>query len=270
MPELPEVETTRCGIEPHVVNLPVKSVLVRQPKLRWPISAELGQALTGQVITGVTRRGKYLLLETGAGRVMIHLGMSGSLRILDPGDEVGKHDHVDIVFENDRLLRYRDPRRFGSILWLEGDSGHELIDHLGPEPLESDFCADYLFQLSRGRKVAIKLFIMNSQVVVGVGNIYANEALFAAGIRPDRSIGSISKKRYTKLVSAIKCVLNEAIESGGTTLQDFVREDGSPGYFQQVLRVYGRGTQPCKICSRKLKEVRLGQRTTVFCTRCQR
>jgi formamidopyrimidine-DNA glycosylase len=270
MPELPEVETTRRGIEPHILGRRVTHVLVRQPKLRWPVSPELGQVLTGQVIRSVNRRGKYLLIGSDVGRVMIHLGMSGSLRILTAGTRVEKHDHVDIVFDDETLLRYHDPRRFGSIFWLSGLDEHTLIDNLGPEPLEDVFNADYLFIKSRNKKVAVKLLIMNSHIVVGVGNIYANEALFLAGIRPDRRAGSINKHRYQKLVSTIKQILNEAIASGGTTLKDFVREDGQPGYFKQSLSVYGRGGQPCLNCQRSLKEVRLGQRATVFCTRCQR
>ena len=270
MPELPEVETTRRGIEPYVVGRQVTLVLVRQPKLRWPISVELAQVLTGQVINSVSRRGKYLLMQTKAGRVMIHLGMSGSLRILPATAVVEKHDHVDFVFDDETLLRYRDPRRFGSIFWLPQDDSHELIDNLGPEPLEDVFSAEYLYSKSRSKKVAVKLLIMNSHIVVGVGNIYANEALFLAGIRPDRAAGSISRDRYRKLVAAIKKILAEAIRSGGTTLKDFVREDGQPGYFKQSLAVYGRGRQACIRCRRSLKEARLGQRTTVFCTRCQR
>jgi|TARA_B100001079_G_C16330779_1_gene479022 formamidopyrimidine-DNA glycosylase len=201
---------------------------------------------------------------------MIHLGMSGSLRVLKHSAKISKHDHVDILLNDNSLLRYRDPRRFGSIFWLPGQEGHELIDFLGLEPLEADFDTAYLYEQSRGRRVAIKVFIMNNRVVVGVGNIYANEALFRSGIRPDRAAGSVSKSRYVNLVGAIKDVLTEAIGSGGTSLKDFVREDGSPGYFEQSLMVYGRGGINCLQCHRKLKEIRLGQRTTVFCTRCQR
>jgi formamidopyrimidine-DNA glycosylase len=270
MPELPEVETTRRGIEPHIVGRRVELVLVRQPKLRWPISPELSQVLTGQTIVSVSRRGKYLLLGSDNGRVMIHLGMSGSLRILPTDVPVEKHDHVDFIFANETLMRYRDPRRFGSIFWLPAGDGHVLIDNLGPEPLEETFSTDYLFARSRGKKVSIKLLIMNSHIVVGVGNIYANEALFLSGIRPDRAAGSVSKARYQKLVTAIKHILAQAIASGGTTLKDFIRENGQPGYFKQSLAVYGRAGEDCLNCERPLKEVRLGQRTTVFCTRCQR
>jgi len=270
MPELPEVETTRRGIEPHVVNLRIKSVLVRQPSLRWPVSPELGQALSGRKLVAVKRRGKYLLFETDTGRMMVHLGMSGSLRILSALVPPEKHDHVDLIFENGQLMRYRDPRRFGSIFWLEGTAGHNLIDQLGPEPLQDEFSASYLRSRSIGRTLSVKAFIMDSRIVVGVGNIYANEALFRAGIRPDRKAGSISGPRYLRLVAVIKIILEQAIEAGGTTLKDFVREDGSAGYFKQSLAVYGRGGQPCLNCQRTLKEIRLGQRTTVYCSRCQR
>lgn len=270
MPELPEVETTKRGIEPHVVGRKVSSVLVRQSSLRWPVSPELGQSLTGQVITGVNRRGKYLFLETKAGRVMIHLGMSGSLRIQKGPTEPEKHDHIDIVFDDKSLLRYRDPRRFGSVFWVPEGTEHKLIASLGPEPLTKSFTADDLFRKSRGKKVSIKVFVMNSQVVVGVGNIYANEALFLAGIRPDKAAGTLSRVRFERLVGSIKQVLGDAIEAGGTTLRDFVHEDGSPGYFKQSLNVYDRGGLACTKCMRILKEIRLGQRTTVFCTKCQR
>jgi formamidopyrimidine-DNA glycosylase len=268
MPELPEVETTRRGIEPYIVGNKVVQVIVRQPKLRWPVSEELGQCLTGRRVLSVGRRAKYLFLETDIGKVMVHLGMSGSLRILQSSAEEGKHDHVDIVFENGCVLRFRDPRRFGSVFWLDGDE-HWLLQKLGPEPLSDEFSADYLHGLSRRRKVAVKLFIMNAQVVVGVGNIYANEALYEAGIRPGTAAGRISGQRYGLLVNAIKQVLCSAIDAGGTTLRDFVREDGSPGYFQQVLSVYGRGSQPCRRCQAVLKEIRQGGRSTVYCPSCQ-
>jgi formamidopyrimidine-DNA glycosylase len=270
MPELPEVETTKRGITPHVIDRKVVAVRVRQAKLRWPISPELGQAMTGQRIESVDRRAKYLFLGCGTGRVMIHLGMSGSLRMLSADVEAGKHDHVDILFDNDTVLRYRDPRRFGSVFWLQGDDGHKLINSLGPEPLLDDFNTPYLFAQSRGKKVAVKQFLMNSHIVVGVGNIYANEALFMAGIRPHKAAGVISAKRYDRLVESIKQVLAAAIDSGGTTLKDFVHEDGKPGYFKQLLNVYGRGGLPCNVCNKTLKEDKLGQRATVFCTNCQR
>ncbi len=270
MPELPEVETTRRGIEPHLLGQKVQQVLVRQPSLRWPVSDNLGQRLTGQTINAVERRAKYLLVRTQAGAMMIHLGMSGSLRVLSADAVPAKHDHIDIVLSGGQLLRFRDPRRFGSVFWLEANENHPLLEELGPEPLSESFSGEYLFRLSRGRKTAVKTFIMNSHVVVGVGNIYANEALFASGIRPTRLAGSISRARFEKLVAAIKEVLASAIVAGGTTLRDFVHEDGSPGYFKHDLKVYGRGRESCVACARPLTEIRLGQRTTVFCHYCQR
>ena len=269
MPELPEVETTRRGIEPHILGRKVAQVVVRQPMLRWLVSPELGQCLTGQKINSVSRRAKYLLLGTRKGKMMIHLGMSGSLRVLTNFQKPEKHDHVDVTFDSGRILRFRDPRRFGSIFWLDGDDSHLLLEKLGPEPLLGEFSGDYLYRHSRGRKVAIKQFIMNAQVVVGVGNIYANEALFLAGIRPGIAASRISRRRYLLLVDTIKDVLSRAIEAGGTTLKDFVQEDGSPGYFQQSLFVYGRGSEPCLNCSNMLKEIRLGGRSTVYCSACQ-
>lgn len=268
MPELPEVETTRRGIEPHIAGKKVVQVIVRQPLLRWPVSEELAQCLTGRTVTSVSRRAKYLFLETGAGRVMIHLGMSGSLRILHQWVDAEKHDHLDFIFEGGCLLRFRDPRRFGSIFWLDGDE-HMLLRNLGPEPLSAEFTGHYLHTLSRRRKVAVKLFIMNSSVVVGVGNIYANEVLFLAGLRPGKAASRITRRGYDLLADTIKRVLTRAIDAGGTSLRDFVREDGSPGYFQQSLMVYGRGGQPCLLCKILLKEIRQGGRTTVYCPSCQ-
>ncbi|MBN4075125.1 MAG: DNA-formamidopyrimidine glycosylase [SAR86 cluster bacterium] len=271
MPELPEVETTCRGIQPHIEGKTVKSVLVRQPQLRWPVSAELGEILPGQRINKVSRRGKYLLLETKAGCVLIHLGMSGSLRITKKSEEVKKHDHVDIIMKNGAILRYHDPRRFGCMLWAgQQPFKHVLLEKLGPEPLTDDFNADHLFALSRKRNAAIKNFIMDGHIVVGVGNIYANEALFAAGIKPRRAAGKVSKAAYIRLVAAIKAILAEAIEQGGTTLRDFVGGDGKPGYFKQSLSVYGRGGESCVNCQTTLKEIRLGQRSTVYCPKCQR
>lgn len=270
MPELPEVETTLRGISPHLIGQKVNAVHVRQPRLRWPVPDELAQILTGQTIDSVKRRAKYLILQTNAGSLLIHLGMSGSLRIVSAGIPHGKHDHVDVCLEDGLTLRFRDPRRFGSMLWLDpGPASHPLLDSLGPEPFSDLFNGEYLYGLTRKRRVAVKQLIMNSQVVVGVGNIYANEALFRAGIRPDRAAGGISKGRYERLASCIKTVLSDAIEQGGTTLRDFSGGDGQPGYFRQSLNVYGRGRQTCTGCLRPLKEIRLGQRSTVFCSRCQ-
>ncbi|MCB1645455.1 MAG: bifunctional DNA-formamidopyrimidine glycosylase/DNA-(apurinic or apyrimidinic site) lyase [Pseudomonadales bacterium] len=270
MPELPEVETTRRGIEPHLLGQRIVGVLVRQPSLRWPVPDDLGQRATGQVIEQVARRAKYLLIQLPTGSVMIHLGMSGSLRIV-PGEAPLKiHDHLDILLSSGQVLRYHDPRRFGSVLWVEDPLSHELIASLGPEPLESGFSGQHLYERSRGKKTAVKNFLMDSHIVVGVGNIYANESLFLAGIRPDKAAGKVSLAKYELLAAQVRQVLNRAISAGGTTLRDFLREDGSPGYFKQSLHVYGRGGEPCTNCQRDLKEIRLGQRTTVFCTRCQR
>lgn len=271
MPELPEVETTRAGIAPHILNREVTSVVIRQPKLRWPVSSQLKSRLEGVAVKTVSRRGKYLLLGTKCGTVIIHLGMSGSLRILKSAEAPGKHDHVDIVFKGSVILRYTDPRRFGCVLWTEDEpQAHDLLSSLGPEPLSDQFDKQMLFAKSRGRSVPIKSFIMDSKVVVGVGNIYANEALFRAGIRPLQPAGKISQLRYAKLVDAIKSVLHEAITQGGTTLRDFVGGDGKPGYFAQQLDVYGRAGQACNRCGRALKELRLAQRATVYCAACQR
>ena len=270
MPELPEVETTRRGVEPHLINRQVTAVTVRQPKLRWPVTQKLDQIIEGHKLLHVNRRGKYLLLGFDHGHLLIHLGMSGNLRIVSAQEDPSYHDHVDIAFGSDRILRLNDPRRFGAVLWTgEPLDQHALLAHLGPEPLESTFDTEYLYLRSRKRKQAIKTFIMDSKVVVGVGNIYANEALFRSGIRPTRAAGSVSKARYAKLVEDIKTVLAEAIKQGGTTLKDFVGGDGKPGYFQQQLSVYGRGGQPCFGCEKPLKEIRLGQRSTVYCGRCQ-
>jgi formamidopyrimidine-DNA glycosylase len=271
MPELPEVETTCRGIQPHIEGKNVKAVIVRQPQLRWPISPELTTILPEQRIKQVSRRGKYILLETAAGFFLIHLGMSGSLRIAKQKDAIKKHDHVDIILKNGDILRYHDPRRFGCMLWAGAEPyKHVLLENLGPEPLSDDFNADYLFALSRKRSSAVKNFIMDSHIVVGVGNIYANEALFMAGIRPSRQAGKVSKASYEKLVEAIKAILAKAIEQGGTTLRDFVGGDGKPGYFKQSLSVYGRGGENCVNCQAGLKEIRLGQRSTVYCPNCQR
>lgn len=270
MPELPEVETTRSGIEPHIIQQRIKQVIVRERRLRWTIPDELDVLASQQTIQKVKRRAKYLLLELDSGSVIIHLGMSGSLRIIENNAPLQKHDHVDIVLENGIILRYHDPRRFGCILWSKEPASHELLKSLGPEPLTDAFNTDYLFDVSRSRSIAIKLFIMDNKVVVGVGNIYANEALFAAGINPNKPANTISKARYEKLVCCIKEILARAIQVGGTTLRDFVGGDGKPGYFQQTLNVYGRGHLPCKVCGQLLKETKLGQRATVWCNRCQR
>lgn len=269
MPELPEVETTRRGIEPWVQDHTVACVTVRQPNLRWPVSADIG-TLQGQVVRKLTRRGKYILLHTDAGVALIHLGMSGSLRIVEAGLEPRKHDHFDLVLGSGKAVRFHDPRRFGALLWVQDDPlQHPLLRALGPEPLGEGFEGDYLFRQSRSRKVSIKEFIMNAHVVVGVGNIYANEALFLAGIDPRRAAGAVTREAYMALAQAIRHVLAYAIECGGTTLRDFVREDGSPGYFQLELMVYDRANQPCTRCHTRIQRITQGQRSTWFCSVCQ-
>ena len=269
MPELPEVETTRRGIEPHIKHQVITQVIVRQPRLRWPVPEDM-QQLCGARVEQVNRRAKYLLIETTQGTGIIHLGMSGSLRISPQDAPVDKHDHVDLVFDNQRVLRLRDPRRFGAVLWAGCGELHPLLASLGPEPLQEAFNAEYLFQRSRSRKLPIKSFIMDAKVVVGVGNIYANEALFMAGIDPRRAAGAISIDRYVLLVEMIKLVLHKAIEQGGTTLRDFVREDGQSGYFQVALQVYGRTDEPCNQCGTLLSHIKQQQRSTWFCRHCQR
>jgi formamidopyrimidine-DNA glycosylase len=271
MPELPEVETTRRGIATHLVGRRVASVTVREPRLRWPVPVDIEARLTGQRIEAIERRAKYLLLRMPAGTLIMHLGMSGSLRVVPTTTTTHKHDHVDLILDDGRCLRLRDPRRFGAMLWTDQDpQAHPLLASLGPEPLTSQFNGAYLFQLSRGRRVAVKTFIMDARVVVGVGNIYANEALFRAGIDPRRAAGRISRERYDRLTDMIKAVLAEAIGFGGTTLRDFVREDGRPGYFRASLKVYGHAAEPCPSCGLPLRTVRLSQRATVFCSQCQR
>ena len=271
MPELPEVETTCRGIAPHIEGQTVKQVIIRQPQLRWPVPEALDRILTGLSIQSVSRRAKYLLLTTSAGTMLVHLGMSGSLRIISNGQNAGKHDHIDFIFNDGTVLRFNDPRRFGAVLWTSAPvAEHQLLKDLGPEPLLPDFNGELLYSLSRNRKVPVKSFIMDSHIVVGVGNIYANEALFMAGIRPSRQAGKISLARYQKLVECIRVVLQHSIDQGGTTLRDFVNEAGKPGYFKQQLRVYGRKGLPCVQCQQPLTEIRLANRSTVFCSDCQR
>lgn len=269
MPELPEVETTRRGLAPWLEGRRITAVTLRRPDLRWPIPEAIARLLPGQRILGLRRRAKYLLLDTAAGSALLHLGMSGQLRILGPGVPVDRHDHVDILLDSGRILRFTDPRRFGCLLWQPPGELHELLRDLGPEPLSGDFTAAYLFARSRGRGASVKTFLMDQATVVGVGNIYAAEALFQAGIRPGRAAGQVSLSRYGRLVEAVKSVLAQAIEAGGTTLRDFIQPDGNPGYFKQDLFVYGRAGEPCFTCGRTLKGRRLGQRATVWCGRCQ-
>lgn len=277
MPELPEVETTRRGVEPLLGGRRLEAVEVRDPRLRWPV--ELPADLPGQVLVRVERRAKYLLFVFTGGTLIVHLGMSGSLRVL-PGDlDYLKHDHLALQFEGGQSLRLHDPRRFGSVHWqpvepgadpIEVAAGHKLLAGLGIEPLAPGFDGDYLKDRARGRRLAVKNFIMDGRIVVGVGNIYANEALFLAGIRPTVPAGRVSRAAYGALAGRIRHVLAAAIQMGGTTLRDFVNQDGNPGYFKQVLNVYDREGEPCLVCGTLLKGLRIGGRATVFCSKCQR
>ena len=270
MPELPEVETSRRGIAPHMERQHISGVIVRDRRLRWPVPDDIDRRLPGQRVSAVRRRAKYLLIETPGGTAMLHLGMSGSVRIIEQGEPAGKHDHVDIEFESGKALRFRDPRRFGSLLWCTEPGRHALLRDLGPEPLSDDFDGAYLAAVARKRRVSIKQFIMNASIVVGVGNIYASEALFIAGIHPKRQTGRISAERLERLVLAIKEVLERAITAGGTTLNDFVGGDGEPGYFRQKLNVYGRDEEDCRVCGVPISVIVQGQRSTFYCKRCQR
>jgi formamidopyrimidine-DNA glycosylase len=271
MPELPEVETTRRGIEPLVVNKVVSQVRIYNGSLRWPVPEELTTLLPDQQINSVSRRSKYLLFSFPSGTMIVHLGMTGHLRVDASQAEKRKHDHVELVFTDGTALRYNDPRRFGSILWTSEDPlQHVRLSALGPEPFDSKFNASYLHKLSRHRKVAVKPFLMDAHVVVGVGNIYASEALFRARIAPARPAGKVSKAAYERLVQAVTSILSEAISSGGTTIKDFADSEGNPGYFTQELRVYGRAGQQCKACDTLVKQVKLGQRSTFYCPTCQK
>ncbi len=271
MPELPEVETTRLGLLPHLLKRRITGVAVRDARLRWPVPADLAKNLTGQRIDDITRRGKYLLFDCGSGFLLAHLGMSGSLRYFDALPAPQKHDHVDIVLEKKGGMRFTDPRRFGTLLWIDGrQQCHPLLDGLGIEPLSADFNGAYLFAQSRNKRVNIKPFLMDAHVVVGVGNIYASESLFRAGIHPARMAGRISAARYDKLAAAVKETLQRALKAGGSSLRDYVRVNGDPGYFQFDAFVYERVGLPCRICGTPIKTVRQSQRTTFYCPSCQK
>ena len=271
MPELPEVETTRRGIEPHVVGRRIHRLVVHDRRLRWPVDAKLAELVGGSAIRRAGRRAKYLLLETDAGTLILHLGMSGSLRVLPVATPRIAHDHVDIELDSGVTLRFNDPRRFGSLLFTVGDPAlHPLLEALAPEPLESGFDAAYLFENTRRRKVAIKQLIMNARIVVGVGNIYASEALFRGRIRPRRQARSLSRAECAKLARAIKATLAMAVKVGGTTLRDYVGADGNPGYFRQKLYVYERDGKPCRVCGKPVKHFTQGQRSTYWCSNCQK
>lgn len=269
MPELPEVEVSRLGITLWMEGVIVEKVVIRYPRLRWPIPSEI-HLLEGQPLHSIERRAKYLLLRSTLGTAILHLGMSGHLRILPIGTPVERHDHVDLELANGKLLRFHDPRRFGALLWTTDDPHqHPLLKNLGPEPLTDAFTADYLWQCSRKPRSAIKPWLMDNHVVVGVGNIYANESLFMAHIHPKRAVNSLTIEESQALVAAVKQVLARAITQGGTTLRDFMRIDGKSGYFVQELLVYGRAGQACQVCAHPLEELRLGQRSSVFCPICQ-
>ena len=280
MPELPEVETTRNGLAPHLIGARINKILLRRPNLRWPIPVEI-QTLNGQVITAITRRAKYLLMHTQAGSALWHLGMSGSLRVLDADVQPREHDHVDWQLDSGKILRFYDPRRFGCLMFQAPDTMHPLLAALGPEPLTElssehaspnlpEFTADYLYERSRGRSQVVKSFLMDQATVVGVGNIYVAESLFQARVKPQRAAGSLNRSECTRLVNAIQGILRHAIARGGTTLRDFINPDGAPGYFEQELFVYGREGEPCKVCGQPIKAAKLGPRQSLYCGKCQR
>ena len=271
MPELPEVETSARGIRPHIDGQKLSRMVIRRKNLRWDIPKQQLQTLEGEHLLSVSRRGKYIILAFRSGSMLIHLGMSGNLRIVDSSTEVKKHDHIDAEFENGKILRLNDARRFGCWLFTEGAiDEHHLIQKLGPEPLTDDFSLEYFWQSSRGKKQAVKTWLMDSHLVVGVGNIYACESLFLANISPKAEVGRLSKKRLARLLLVVKQVLSAAIERGGTSLKDFVGSDGKPGYFKQELQVYGRAGQPCCVCQRPVKQIVQGQRSTFYCASCQK
>jgi formamidopyrimidine-DNA glycosylase len=270
MPELPEVETTMRGITTHIKGKTIKTVIVREKRLRWEIPETLSKILSGQQVQQVHRRGKYILIECNQGHIIIHLGMSGNLRVLPTNTAIKKHDHVDIVFTNDICLRYNDPRRFGCILWTnESVLKHRLLVNLGIEPLETEQMGEYLYQHAQKRRMAVKQYIMNAQIVVGVGNIYANEALFSSSIHPKRVAQDLSLEDYQRLADNIKQILNQAIQMGGTTLRDFTDSSGNPGYFSQKLKVYGRAGLDCVQCGNTIEQQKIGQRATYYCPICQ-
>lgn len=271
MPELPEVETTRRGLEPLIVGRTVRSVKVHNRSLRWPVPPGLGKALAGETFRAVERRSKYLLLRCAGGTLIVHLGMTGHLRVVPATEPCKKHDHVELLLDNGRALRFNDSRRFGAILWTREDPlAHPLLLNLGPEPFDEAFTAGYLAERARGRVVAVKPFLMDAKTVVGVGNIYASEALFRAGIDPRRAAGTVSPGAFRRLVKSVREVLLEAIEAGGTTIRDFANSSGEPGYFRISLRVYGRGGEACLDCGAPIQQIRLGQRSTYFCAKCQK
>lgn len=270
MPELPEVETVRRGLAPHLIGRRLLGAVVREPRLRWPVPDDLDARIDGRRVEQIARRGKYLLVTLDRGHLILHLGMSGSLRLVPAGLAPEKHDHLDLRLEGGHLLRYRDPRRFGAVLWSDAPERHRLIAPLGVEPLEPGFDGDWLFRASRQVRAPVKSWLMDAHVVVGIGNIYANESLFHAGIHPLLPAGRLSRPRCHRLAEAIRTTLTQAIEAGGSTLRDFVNGQGEPGYFQQTYYVYGRAGAPCRQCGAPIRLTRLGNRASTFCPRCQK
>ena len=271
MPELPEVETTRRGIAPAMEGRRIAQLVVRERRLRWPIPRQIGQRLAGALVHRIGRRGKYLLLETSAGTALMHLGMSGSLRVLDTAQPPGRHEHFDIVLDNGSCIRFSDPRRFGALLWAGTEPlAHRLLAHLGPEPLEAGFGGEHLWRRARGRRLAIKPFLMDAAVVVGVGNIYASESLFRARLAPTRPAGGLAAREAQLLAKAVRQVLLEAIDAGGSSLRDYVQSNGELGNFQRNFRVYDRAGEPCTGCGRPIERIVQGARATFFCRGCQR
>ncbi|MDD7570186.1 MAG: bifunctional DNA-formamidopyrimidine glycosylase/DNA-(apurinic or apyrimidinic site) lyase [[Actinobacillus] rossii] len=269
MPELPEVETAKNGISPYIKDFFIEKIIVRQPKLRWEVSPELAQ-ISHQKVTALSRRAKYLIIHTDTGFIIGHLGMSGSVRIVTDKDPIEKHDHLDIVMNNGKIMRYNDPRRFGAWLWTDNLDEFHLFAKLGPEPLSDEFNANYLFQKSRKKSTALKSFLMDNSVVVGVGNIYANEVLFYCELHPEKPAGKITKTQAILLTDTIKAELTRAIQQGGTTLKDFLQPDGKPGYFAQELQIYGKKGAPCPKCGHKIESLVIGQRNSYICPNCQK
>jgi formamidopyrimidine-DNA glycosylase len=269
MPELPEVEITRRGIEPHLLDRPISGVVIRQKQLRWPVPRNLARILCGQRISAVARRGKYLLLDCGSGSLILHLGMSGSLRVVRREEQPGPHDHFDLVV-GEQAIRLRDPRRFGAVLWSRDAASHPLLSHLGVEPLSAEFGGEFLYERTRRKQQAIKLALMDHRLVVGVGNIYANESLFRAGIRPQLAAGRLSRARCEELAHQVCATLTEALAQGGSSLRDFVHSDGGSGYFQQNYFVYGREGEACRSCGAPVRKIVQGQRASFYCSNCQR
>ena len=274
MPELPEVETTLNGLRPHLLGAKIARLVVRERRLRWPIQAGLENKVRGRTVTAMRRRGKYIVIDLERGGLLIHLGMSGSFRVLSGSavdESIQSHDHYDLITERGCLIRYRDPRRFGCLLWSADDPmTHQRIRDLGIEPLQSRFSGAYLYRAARRRTVAVKNLVMDGRVVVGVGNIYVSESLFDAGIHPLRGCHRISEERYQRLVESIQKILNAAIQCGGSTIRNFSGSDGQPGYFAQELMVYGREGEPCHRCKARIRNLTIGQRSTFYCGGCQR